>query len=101
MMFLVSLEDIQVTAKCEIWIHALPSRVRDGSLFCCYNILYTSNAPDNISLIKVAFLKIFYGTPVKLSFLTILFERSKPTLAVALNPVYLLIFIKSTETGVG
>ena len=49
----------------------------------------TSNALENISLIKAVFLKFLYGTPVNLSFLKILFEWStsniKPV-AVTLNP---------------
>ena len=47
--------------------------------------LATSNGPDNISLIKAEFLKIFYGTPINLSFLTILVERSTSN-NITINP---------------
>ena len=38
--------------------------------------LATFNAPDNMSLLKAVFLKTPYVTPINLSFLTILVERS-------------------------
>ena len=51
-------------------------RIPDTVLMLAPSNLATSSAELNMSLMNAVFLKILYGTPVSLSFLTILVDRS-------------------------